>query len=75
MSALPPQVPVRLVHGALDREVPASVTAAYVREARRLGGDVRLDVIPDSGHYSVIDPDSPAWPHVLAALSSSAPPG
>ena len=70
MSELPPRVPVRLVHGELDREVPVSVTDAYVREARRLGGDVRLDVIPDAGHFSVIDPDSPAWPRVLAALDS-----
>lgn len=75
MSALPPRVPVRLVHGALDREVPVSVTAAYVDQARRLGGDVGLEVVPDAGHYSVIDPDSPAWPRVLAALSSFAPPG
>lgn len=71
MSHLPPQVPVRLVHGDLDREVPVSVTDAYVREVRRLGGDVRLEVVPDAGHFSVIDPDSPAWPRVLAALDSS----
>lgn len=70
MSALPPRVPVRLVHGELDREVPVSVTAAYLREARRLGGDVGLEVVPDAGHFSVIDPDSQAWPRVLTALSA-----
>ncbi len=75
MSDLPPHVPVRLVHGELDREVPVSVTDAYVREARRLGGDVRLEVVPDAGHFSVIDPDSPAWPRVLTALDEFATPG
>ncbi|MDV3222045.1 alpha/beta hydrolase family protein [Intrasporangium sp.] len=68
MSGLPPRVPVRLVHGVLDREVPVAVTDAYLREAQRLGADVRLDVVPEAGHYSVIDPQSPAWPHVLKAL-------
>jgi acetyl esterase/lipase len=74
MSALPPRVPVRLVHGELDRDVPVSVTDAYLREARRLGGDVGLDVVLDAGHLSVIDPDSPAWPRVLTVLDSVVPP-
>jgi acetyl esterase/lipase len=70
MTDLPPRVPVRLVHGALDREVPVSVTDAYVREARRLGGDVTLDLVPETGHYLLIDPKSQAWPLVLSALAS-----
>jgi acetyl esterase/lipase len=72
MTGLPPRVPVRLVHGALDREVPVAVTDAYLREALRLGADVRLDVVPDAGHYSVIDPESLAWPHVLETLEDIA---
>jgi acetyl esterase/lipase len=72
MSALPPRVPVRLVHGALDREVPVVVTDGYVREVRRLGGDVSLDVVPDAGHYLLIDPESHAWDHVLRAVESAA---
>ena len=75
MGGLPPQIPVRLVHGELDREVPVAVTDAYVREARRLGGDVGLEVVPDAGHFSVIDPGSPAWLRVLGVLDDLAPPG
>lgn len=75
MHGLPPRVPVRLVHGALDREVPVAVTDAYVREAQRLGADVTLEVVPDAGHYSVIDPESRAWPHVLEALDGIATTG
>jgi pimeloyl-ACP methyl ester carboxylesterase len=75
MSGLPPRVPARLVHGELDREVPVSVTDAYIREARRLGTDVTLDIVPEAGHYSVIDPDTRAWRHVLTALTGLAAPG
>ncbi|WP_353357262.1 alpha/beta hydrolase [Intrasporangium sp. DVR] len=75
MTALPPRVPVRLVHGELDREVPLAVTDAYLRRARAAGGDVTLDVVADAGHYSLIDPLSHAWPHVLGALSTVASPG
>ncbi|WP_199921619.1 alpha/beta hydrolase family protein [Intrasporangium calvum] len=68
VRGLPPRVPVRLVHGELDHEVPVSVTDAYVREARRLGADVTLHVVPGAGHYSLSDPQSPAWPHILVTL-------
>ncbi len=73
MSALPPRVPVRILHGELDREVPVSVTDAYLGEAARLGGDITRDVVPEAGHYLLIDPDSPAWPHVVRALDGLAP--
>ena len=73
VRGLPPRVPVRLVHGELDREVPLAVTEAYVREARRLGADVTLDVVRGAGHYSLIDPESHAWPHVLDALTTPRP--
>ena len=41
-------------------------------EVRRLGGDVSLDVVPDAGHYLLIDPESHAWDHVLRAVESAA---
>lgn len=68
---LPPLVPVRMVHGSADVEVPVSVSEQYLRKATAAGGDVGLDVVEGAGHYDVIDPESPAWPHVLAAVEAA----
>lgn len=37
----------------------------YVRKAASRGDDVRLIEAADSGHFEMIDPDSPTWPLVL----------
>lgn len=71
MSSLPPRVRVRLVHGDLDDEVPLEVVSEYVEQGRRAGGDIDLDVVPGAGHYDLIDPQSRAWSHVLAAAQSA----
>jgi acetyl esterase/lipase len=57
----PPPVPVTLVHGIDDDTVPIAVSRRY-----RAG---RLVAIPGAGHFDLIDPLSPAWPQVLAALT------
>ena len=73
MTSLPPRVPVRLVHGALDGEVPPSTNDAYLRRCRELGADVTLDLVAGAGHYSLIDPEHPAWAHTLRALAPLTP--
>jgi acetyl esterase/lipase len=75
MTRLPPRCPVRLLHGREDREVPVAVTEDYLRRCRELGADVRLEVIDDAGHYSLIDPEAPAFDRVVATLRAlTAPP-
>jgi acetyl esterase/lipase len=59
-----PAVPVTLLHGTADDRVPIEVSRSY---AARTG--VPLQELPDTGHFALIDPLAPAWPHVLAALS------
>jgi pimeloyl-ACP methyl ester carboxylesterase len=59
-----PAVPVTLLHGTADDRVPIEVSRSY---AARTG--VPLQELPDTGHFALIDPLTPAWPHVLAALS------
>ena len=61
-------VPVVLVHGALDEIVPPTQAVSFA-EGRR---DVVLDVVPDAGHFAVVDPTSPAWPRVLSAVGQMA---
>lgn len=65
---VPLTAPVRLVHGALDDVVPCQLSLDYAALAGRAGGDVACEVLPECGHFEVIDPLSAAWPHVLAAL-------
>jgi acetyl esterase/lipase len=72
---LPPAVPVRLVHGADDGIVPSQMSVGFARRAVASGGQAGCDVLPDCGHFELIDPQSAAWPAVLAAVRSLAAPG
>ncbi|NUR17101.1 MAG: alpha/beta hydrolase [Dermatophilaceae bacterium] len=74
MSALPPRVPVRLVNGTDDDTVPLGVADAYVAKAKAEGADVTEDVVQGADHFAVIDPNAPAFAHVLAAVRSLLPP-
>ena len=57
----PPSIPVTLIHGTADDDVPAGMSRAFTAG--------QLTEIPGAGHFDLIDPSSPAWPHVLSALS------
>ncbi|HEY5136665.1 MAG TPA: alpha/beta hydrolase [Candidatus Nanopelagicales bacterium] len=60
--------PVTLVHGADDAVVPLHQSETYAAAHR---GTV-LDAVPGAGHFDLIDPTSPAWPEVLAAIHAVA---
>lgn len=62
-------VPVTAVHGALDEDVPAEVSRSWLRRAGLSGRD-RLVEVAGSGHFELIDPDSAAWPVVLAETTA-----
>jgi pimeloyl-ACP methyl ester carboxylesterase len=64
--AVPP-VPVVILHGQDDVQVPLALSEAYARHA---GADLR--VVPDADHFALVDPLSPAWPQVLGALAAVA---
>ena len=59
----PPAVPVTLVHGTADDQVPVGMSRAF--------GVGRLVEIPGAGHFDLIDPESRAWPGVMAALAGT----
>jgi len=61
----PPAVPVTLVHGTADDQVPVSMSRAFP-----VG---RLAEIPGAGHFDLIDPQSRAWSQVLAVLAGTFP--
>jgi dipeptidyl aminopeptidase/acylaminoacyl peptidase len=65
-------VPVRtrivVMHGTLDRQVPAGISRSWVAAARAAGTPASLVELADCEHFGLIDPDSAAWPQVVAAL-------
>jgi acetyl esterase/lipase len=70
---LPLGCPVRLVHGALDDVVPAAMSHHYAAIGRAAGDDTATEEVPGARHVDLIDPLSPAWPHVMAAFEALAP--
>ncbi|MGR6322781.1 alpha/beta hydrolase [Micromonospora soli] len=70
-SALVPiQIRTVVMHGTLDRQVPAAISRSWVAAARAAGTPATLVELPECEHFGLIAPDSPAWPRVLAALRS-----
>jgi acetyl esterase/lipase len=70
-ALLPLGVPLTLLHGVGDQEVPVAMSREYAGLAGRTGDPVRLVEIPDMEHYGLIDPSSAAWPYLLDALSDA----
>jgi len=64
-----PAVPVTLVHGEDDRDVPVELSRRYA--ARH--PEARLECLPNVDHFALIEPGSAAWSTVYAALLRSAP--
>ena len=64
LALVPLGVPQRLFHGAVDDVVPLSDNEAYVQAATGAGDDATLTVQPDANHFTVLQPDSPAWAQV-----------
>jgi acetyl esterase/lipase len=62
---LPATIPVTVLHGAEDDRVPVDLS-------RRLAVDELVE-LRGVEHFGLIDPLSPAWPHVLAAVRGAAP--
>jgi pimeloyl-ACP methyl ester carboxylesterase len=67
-SLLPIGIPQLLVHGLVDRSVPASLSAAYVELAQSRGDDVEYVPLSGVGHMEMIDPDGAAFEVVLCRL-------
>jgi acetyl esterase/lipase len=69
---IPLGVPVRIVHGIADDQVPCEMSRSYAARARSAGDDITLTELPGCGHFEGIDPRSAAWPAVLAAFGGLA---
>jgi acetyl esterase/lipase len=67
-----PAAPVVLVHGTLDTVVPVEISRRYADHGASTGADVELVELAGIEHFGPIDPLSPAWGAVLAALADLA---
>ncbi|WP_037573911.1 alpha/beta hydrolase family protein [Phaeacidiphilus oryzae] len=57
-ALVPTGIPTTILHGATDIEVPPRVARTYVAAAGTVGQRVRLSLLPEAGHYPLIDPDT-----------------
>jgi acetyl esterase/lipase len=71
MSAIPAPASVILIHGLADDRVPWRQSGSYATAASAAGGAARCVLLPDAGHFDLIDPLSPAWPAVQAEFLSA----
>jgi acetyl esterase/lipase len=67
-ALLPLGVPVLLVHGSRDVDVPVLQSRAYEAAARAAGDEVELVEVPDADHFDVVEVDHPAWLAVVERL-------
>lgn len=67
-ALLPLGVPVLLVHGDLDDDVPPEQSQAFARAARAAGDPVELVEFAGAGHFDVIEPGHAAWVAVVDRL-------
>ncbi|MCK0113112.1 alpha/beta hydrolase [Ornithinimicrobium sp. F0845] len=67
----PAPVPVHLVHGRADEQVPLAVSESWMARCGTAGRDT-LTVLEDADHFDVIDPASEAWPTVLQRVAELA---
>jgi acetyl esterase/lipase len=71
-SCLPMGIPQLLIHGSADSTVPASLSHAYVEQARAKGDDARYVPVPGAGHMDMIEVGGAAFTEVLARLEQIA---
>jgi acetyl esterase/lipase len=69
MGMLPVGVPVLVVHGDADVNVPIDLSDAYVGAAAAAGDAVTYHRLGGVDHFDVIDPASAAWQGVRSWLS------
>lgn len=68
VELLPAGVRRWLIHGARDPIVPLEQSRRYKAAADAKGGDVKLTILDDAGHFELVSPLSSAWPAVREAV-------
>jgi acetyl esterase/lipase len=67
----PPDAPIVMVSGVLDRLVPPYVAHDYVRARLGPASGLRLVDIPGAGHFDLVMPGTPAWEDVRRLIETA----
>jgi len=67
-ALLPLGVPYVIVNGEQDPIVPVAHVTAFAAAARQAGDQVRLEIVPSSGHFEPVAPGKAAFAVTLAAI-------
>jgi acetyl esterase/lipase len=70
-ARVPIGVPQLLAHAVDDGVVPVSQTTRYAEAARAAGDEVSVLELDTGGHFDLIDPATPAWSAVAAAMEKA----
>ncbi|MDQ3706460.1 MAG: alpha/beta hydrolase [Chloroflexota bacterium] len=68
IELLPTGVPMSLIHGTDDDNVPYEISERYVQAARQRGDDTELVTLQGTGHFEVINPDTEEWQVVVSTI-------
>lgn len=69
---VPTGVPIAVLHGTADRQVPAAVAQRYADAARAAGDPVLLDLIAGEDHVAFLDDRTLCWKRSLNLLTAPA---
>jgi acetyl esterase/lipase len=72
VALAPPAVPTLIVHGTDDENVPIELSERYEAVLTASGARSALLSLPRADHFDVIDPESRAWPPIVAAIETLA---
>ncbi|MEU7136710.1 alpha/beta hydrolase [Streptomyces sp. NPDC046261] len=64
----PPRVPVSLLHGTRDEDVPVALSRAYARTAGEAGAAVTLELLEGADHFAPVTPGTPECARLMDAV-------
>jgi acetyl esterase/lipase len=65
---LPLNIRQVLIQGMDDQQIPSQLPSRWADKARRQGDEVTVHMLPDAGHFDLVDPQSSAWATVRQAV-------
>ena len=68
---LPFHVPQVVIQGSEDDQIPPKLPSRWTELAKRNGESVLVLMIPDAGHFDVVDPQSGAWERIREVVATT----
>jgi acetyl esterase/lipase len=68
---LPLNVAQVLLQGAEDDQIPSQLPQRWAERGWKMGEQILVQMIPGADHFDVCDPESKAWPTVMAAIEKA----